>query len=56
MERAGIVKKVSGLKRDRVYCAQKLLDIFEEPAHLTPFIPAVRRTTRGGTRKQATVH
>ena len=26
-------------KRNRVYCAQSLLDILEEPAHLTPADP-----------------
>jgi len=36
LERGGIVKKVSDAKRNRVYCAQALLDILEEPAHLTP--------------------
>jgi Fic family protein len=34
LERSGIVKQVSGAKRDRVYCAKTLLDILEEPAHL----------------------
>lgn len=37
LENLGIVRQVSDAKRDRVYCAQKLLDILEEPAHLTPF-------------------
>jgi hypothetical protein len=32
----GFVKEVSGAKRDRVYCARKLLDILEEPAQLKP--------------------
>jgi Fic family protein len=36
LERGGIVKTVSDAKRNRVYCAQALLDILEEPAHLTP--------------------
>ena len=36
LERSGIVKPVSEAKRNRVYCAQALLDILEEPAHLTP--------------------
>ena len=31
LEKEGIVKEVSGAKRDRVYCAKKLLKIFEEP-------------------------
>jgi Fic family protein len=31
LERRGIVKEVSGAKRDRVYCAKRLLQIFEEP-------------------------
>jgi hypothetical protein len=30
-----IVKLTTGAKRDRVYCAQALLDILEEPAKLT---------------------
>jgi Fic family protein len=31
-----IVTEVSEAKRDRVYCAKAILDILEEPAHLTP--------------------
>ena len=34
LERAGIVKPVSDAKRDRVYCAQALLAVLEEPARL----------------------
>jgi Fic family protein len=34
LEQNGIVQQVSDAKRDRVYCAQALLDILEEPAHL----------------------
>jgi Fic family protein len=34
LERAGIVKQVGEAKRGRVYCAQALLDILEEPAQL----------------------
>jgi Fic family protein len=36
LERNGMVQQTSEAKRDRVYCAQALLDILEEPAHLTP--------------------
>ena len=36
LERGGIVKTVSHAKRNRVYCAQALLDIPEEPAYMTP--------------------
>jgi Fic family protein len=36
LEARGIVKEVSGAKRDRAYCAQALLDILEEPARLAP--------------------
>jgi len=36
LEKLGIVKEVSGAKRDRVFCAKKLLDILEEPAQLKP--------------------
>lgn len=36
LERRGIVKEVSGAKRDRVYCAKRLLQIFEEPPQLKP--------------------
>jgi Fic family protein len=36
LERLEIVKQKGNAKRDRVYCAQALLDILEEPAHLTP--------------------
>jgi Fic family protein len=35
LERVGIVKRATDAKRDRVYCAQALLDILEEPAKLT---------------------
>jgi Fic family protein len=35
LEKYGIVKEVSGARRDRAYCAQKLLDILEEPARLS---------------------
>ena len=35
LERVGIVKRATDAKRDRVYCAQALLDILEEPANLT---------------------
>jgi Fic family protein len=34
LERAGIVKQVGEAKRGRVYCAETLLDILEEPARL----------------------
>jgi Fic family protein len=36
LEQSGIVQAVSDAKRNRVYCAQMLLDILEEPAHLIP--------------------
>jgi len=36
LERYGMVQQTSEAKRDRVYCAQALLDILEEPAHLIP--------------------
>jgi Fic family protein len=36
LEHAGIVRQTSDAKRNRVYCANALLDILEEPAHLTP--------------------
>jgi len=36
LERSGIVKPVSKAKRDRVYCAEKLLQALEEPAKLRP--------------------
>lgn len=36
LESNGIVQRASDAKRDRVYCAQALLDILEEPAHLVP--------------------
>ena len=35
LERVGIVKRATDAKRDRVYCAQALLDILDEPANLT---------------------
>ena len=36
LQKAHIVQPVSDAKRDRVYCANALLKILEEPAHLTP--------------------
>jgi Fic family protein len=36
LERLKIVKQVGEAKRDRVYCANALLDILEEPAQLRP--------------------
>ena len=39
LEEHGIVRKVSDAKRDRVFCAQELLEILEEPAHLKPQLP-----------------
>jgi Fic family protein len=36
LEALQIVSEVSQGKRDRVYCAKTILDILEEPAHLTP--------------------
>ena len=36
LEKHRIIKEVSGAKRARAYCAQKLLDILEEPAQLSP--------------------
>ncbi len=36
LERSGIMTPASEARRNRVYCARALLDILEEPAHLTP--------------------
>jgi len=36
LEENGIVQTVSDAKRDRVYCAQAILEILEEPAHIIP--------------------
>jgi Fic family protein len=36
LEKHGVMQQVSDAKRDRVYCARALLDILEEPAHLSP--------------------
>jgi len=36
LEKYGIINEVTGRKRDRAYCAQKLLGILEEPARLSP--------------------
>jgi len=36
LQRIGILKLVGDAKRDRVFCAQTLLDILEEPARITP--------------------
>jgi Fic family protein len=36
LKRNGIIKQTTDARRNRVYCAQALLDILEEPAHLKP--------------------
>ena len=36
LERNDIVQQTTDAKRSRVYCARALLEILEEPAHLTP--------------------
>ncbi len=36
LEQNDIVRQTTDAKRSRVYCAQALLEILEEPAHLTP--------------------
>ena len=36
LEKRKIIEEVSGRKRDRVYCAKKLLAILEEPPRITP--------------------
>lgn len=36
LQKQGVIQEVSGAKRDRVYCAKKLLQIFEEPPQLKP--------------------
>lgn len=35
LERETIIRQVSAGRRDRVYCAQRLMDILDEPPHLT---------------------
>jgi Fic family protein len=37
LERAQVLEETTAGKRDRVFCAKALLDILEEPAHLTPW-------------------
>ena len=39
LEGNGIVSQTSDARRNKVYCARTLLDILEEPAHLTPRLP-----------------
>jgi Fic family protein len=36
LEKQNMVKEISGSKRNRVFCAKKLLEILEEPAQLAP--------------------
>lgn len=36
LEKLSIISEISNGKRDRVYCAKAILEILEEPAHLTP--------------------
>jgi Fic family protein len=40
LETASILTRVGGAKRDRVYCAQAILAILEEPANLMPHLPS----------------
>ena len=42
LQRLGIVRRRGDVKRRRVYCAQELLDILEEPARLTTLSEASR--------------
>jgi Fic family protein len=47
LEAGGVLTKVGDSKRDRVFCAQAILDILEEPARLMPEPAAARpRSTR----------
>ena len=34
LEKAGILKQISDVKRNRIYCARRLLDILDEPAKI----------------------
>jgi predicted transcriptional regulator len=36
LEKISVLTQVSGVKRDRVYYARHIMDILDEPAHLTP--------------------
>lgn len=36
LQQASVLTEVSQARRDRVFCAKAILDILEEPAHLTP--------------------
>ena len=36
LEKAGVLRRVSEAKRDRVYCAKQIFDILEEPARIAP--------------------
>ncbi len=36
LEKARVLKRISKVRRDRVYCARAILDILEEPARLEP--------------------
>lgn len=36
LEKMSVLTQVSGVKRDRVYCARHIMDILDEPARLTP--------------------
>ncbi len=40
LEKAGALEQVPDAKRDRVYCARRIMDILDEPARLTPKPPA----------------
>jgi len=36
LEKMSVLTQVSGAKRGRVYCARRIMDILDEPAHLKP--------------------
>jgi Fic family protein len=59
LESHGILRQTTDAKRGRVYCAQAILDVLEEPANLTPteetqwFEPKRRTRTASGSRRSS---
>ncbi len=43
LEACSILSEVTGGRRDRVYCATRIMDILDEPARLTPTPPPTTR-------------
>jgi len=52
LEKMSVLAQVSGAKRGRVYCSRQIMDILDEPAHLTPRSHSQTDSTRGRRRRR----